>query len=124
MSNIVLKDKNGKILDPNIPRYEKLVVPSSNYIQIGTLKICWGTVQATYVNPNVMSTNITFPTTYNNVPNVLLTLNGTNNELAELDENAKITNITTEHASVYVHSQNGAFSAGWTQKVNWISVGY
>ncbi len=124
MSNSVLKDKDGKILDFIVPRYEKLVAPKINYIQIGTLKVCWGTVQATYVNPNVMSTNITFPTTYNNVPNVLLTLNGTNNELAELDENAKITNITTEHASVYVHSQNGAFSAGWTQKVNWISVGY
>lgn len=124
MSNSVLKDKDGKILDFIVPRYEKLVAPKINYIQIGTLKVCWGTVQATYVNPNVMSTNITFPTTYNNVPNVLLTLNGTNNELAELDENAKSTNITTEHASVYVHSKNGTFSAGWTQKVNWISVGY
>lgn len=124
MSNSVLKDKDNKILDPKIPRYEKLVVPNSNYIQIGTLKICWGTVQATYVNPNVMSIGIYFPIIYDNVPNVQLTLNGTNNTLEELDENAKVTNITSEHASVYVHSKNGAFSSGWKQNVNWIAVGY
>lgn len=124
MSNSVLKDKDNKILNPKIPRYEKLVVPNTNYIQIGSLKISWGTMQATYVNPNVMSGIIYFPITYDNAPNVQLTLNGTNNSLEELDENAKVTNITSERASVYVHSKNGAFSSGWKQNVDWISVGY
>lgn len=124
MSNSVFKDKDNNILDPKIPRYEKLVIPNTNYIKIGTLKVCWGTAQATYVNPNVMSTGIYFPITYDNIPNVQLTLNGTNNTSEELDENAKVTNITSEHASVYVHSKNGAFSSGWKQNVNWIAVGY
>lgn len=124
MSNSVLKDKDNIILNPKIPRYEKLVVPNTNYIQIGSLKISWGTMQATYVNPNVMSGIIYFPITYDNAPNVQLTLNGTNNTSEELDENAKVTDITSERASVYVHSKNGAFSSGWKQNVDWIAVGY
>lgn len=101
-----------------------IVQNNTNYTQIGDLKICWGTVQATYVNPNVMSIGIYFPIIYDNVPNVQLTLNGTNNTSEELDENAKVTNITSEHASVYVHSKNGAFSSGWKQNVNWLAIGY
>ena len=124
MSNSVLKDKDNIILNPKIPRYEKLVVPNTNYIQIGSLKISWGTMQATYVNPNVMSGRIYFPITYDNAPNVQLTLNGTNNTSEELDENAKVTDITSERASVYVHSKNDAFSSGWKQNVDWIAVGY
>ena len=101
-----------------------IVQNNTNYTQIGDLKICWGTVQASYVNPNVMSTSIYFPITYNNIPNVQLTLNGTNNVSEELDENAKVTNITSEDASVYVHSKNGGFNSDWKQNVNWLAIGY
>ena len=101
-----------------------IVQNNTNYTQIGDLKICWGTVQASYVNPNVMSGGIYFPITYDNAPNVQLTLNGTTNTSEELDENAKVTNITSEHASVYVHSKNGGFNSDWKQNVNWLAIGY
>lgn len=121
-TNNVLKDKNNKVLDFIVPRYEN--DEGTGYIKIGNLKICWGIVNATYVNPNVMNADITFPITFENAPNIQLTLNGTNNELAELDENAKVTNVTSTGAAVYVHSKNGEFSGGWQQNVNWIAVGY
>ena len=101
-----------------------IVQNNTNYTQIGDLKICWGTVTATYVNPNVMNANITFPITFENIPNIQLTLNGTNNQSSELDENAKTTNVSTTSAAVYVHSKNGEFSTGWQKNVNWLAIGY
>lgn len=121
-TNNVLKDKNNKILDFIVPRYEN--DEGTGYIKLGNLKICWGIVNATYVNPNVMNADITFPITFENAPNVQLTLNGTNNVAEELDENAKVTNVTTTGAAVYVHSKNGEFSGGWQQNVNWLAIGY
>ena len=121
-TNKVLKDKNNKILDFIVPRYEN--DEGTGYIKIGNLKICWGIVNTTYVNPNVMNADITFPITFENAPNVQLTLNGTNNVAEELDENAKVTNVTSTGAAVYVHSKNGEFSGGWQQNVNWLAIGY
>ena len=92
-TNQKLIDKNGQILNPDIPRYDNN--KGTNYIQIGNLKICWGTVQVSYVNPNVMSSNLSFPVNFTNNPTVLATINGTNNVSAELDENVKVSGVGT-----------------------------
>lgn len=101
-----------------------IVQNNTNYTQIGDLKICWGTVQASYVNPNVMSSTLNFPVNFTNNPTVLATINGTNNVSAELDENVKVSGVGTSSCLIYVHSKNGEFSSGWKQNVNWIAVGY
>ena len=121
-TNQKLIDKNGQILNPDIPKYDNN--EGTNYIQIGNLKICWGTVQVSYVNPNVMSSNLSFPVNFTNNPTVLATINGTNNVSAELDENVKVSGVGTSSCLIYVHSKNGEFSSGWQQNVNWIAVGY
>ena len=120
--NQKLIDQNGQILNPDIPKYDNN--EGTNYIQIGNLKICWGTVQVSYVNPNVMSSTLSFPVNFTNNPTVLATINGTNNASSELDENAKVSGIGTSSCLIYVHSKNGEFSSGWKQNVNWIAVGY
>lgn len=101
-----------------------VIQENTNYIQIGNLKICWGTVQVSYVNPNVMSSALSFPVNFTNNPTVLATINGTNNTSSELDENAKVSGVGTSSCLIYVHSKNGEFSSGWKQNVNWIAVGY
>lgn len=121
-TNNVLKNKDNKILDFIVPRYEN--TEGTGYIKIGNLKICWGTVQVSYVNPNVMSSTLSFPVNFTNNPTVLATINGTNNTSSELDENAKVSGIGTSSCLIYVHSKNGEFSSGWKQNVNWIAVGY
>ena len=105
-------------------RVNNLITTVNGYIKFGSIGICWGQINPSYANANVLQGTTQLPLSFTNGKCIATTVNY-NNLTAELDAIAKVPQYVNGNSlTCALHSNAGKFTSGSTSfYINYIVIG-
>lgn len=118
-----IDDINNNISTLNT-RVNNLITTGNGYIRFGSIGICWGQVNPTYTNANVLQGTITLPLSFSSGRCIASAVNY-GNITGELDAIAKVPNaINGTSLTLVLHSNAGKFTTESTSFcINYVVLG-